>query len=136
MSSALAIVASGVETDATKALNMALGGDNRGLGGVQNFNGANFAAPVGVSATMIEAAFDDNPATLSALSVDGSSPRTPNGVAVTGETITDAGTMEQVGPDMYVVRMKSDGKLLQGAPGTPYTVHLTRDRLVALGVSP
>ena len=136
MSSALAIVASGVEVDAAKALNMALGGDNDGFGGVQIINGANFAAPVGVSADMITDAFDtdDHPTALAELSVDGSTPRTINGVVITGDAIADAGMMEQVGPDMYVVRMKSDGKLLQGKPGTPYTMHLTRERLTTLGV--
>jgi len=33
------------------------------------------------------------------------------------------------------VRMKSDGKILQGAPGSPYTLHITRERLLGLAVA-
>ena len=134
-SSALAIIASGVETDPEAAVNMALGGAD-GYGGIQVMNGKKFAAPVGVNNDMIDDAFDDTPGSITALSVDGSSPRTLNNVAVTGEKISDGGTMEKVGPDRYVVRMKADGKLLQGAPGTPYTLHITKERLLALGVKP
>jgi len=50
-------------------------------------------------------------------------------VPVSAETILSAGTLERVGPDMFHVRMKSDDRLLQGAPGTWFTLHITLERL-------
>ena len=139
-SAALAIIASGaagVETDARSAVNMALGGDNYGFGGLQTYNGKTFAAPVGVSADMIEDALDDIPGSITELSVDGSPPRVLHtNEVITGEMINNTGQLEKIGPDMYVVRRLSDGAVLQGAPGTPYTLHITRERLTALGVAP
>ena len=46
--------------------------------------------------------------------------------------IAELGKLERIGPDMYVVRMESDDKLLQGAPGTLYTLHITAARLKKL----
>jgi hypothetical protein len=133
-SAALALIAFGTESDPVRALNTVLGGTNDGYGGVQEFNHKTYVAPVGVKVEMMGHAFADHPTSITELSVDGFAPRTSSGEPITGETIDDAGVFEQVGPDMYVVRMTSDGLLLQGAPGTPYTVHITRERLLALGV--
>ena len=134
-SAALAIMASGATKNASSAMNMALGGDGN-YGGVQKFNGKSFAAPVGVDADMISNVFVNHPASIHQLSVDRSSPRTHTGAFVTGNEIDSNGTLESVGSDMYVVRMKSEGKLLQGAPDTPYTVHINKERLLELGVEP
>jgi hypothetical protein len=119
-----------VETrvDSLAAINAVLGGVE-GAGGIQSFNGTDFVAPVGVYGETIEDRFEDNPDSLTKLSVDGSYPRTADGVRVSAETILDAGALERVGPDMFQVRMLSDGLLLLGVPGMPYTLHITLERL-------
>ena len=129
-SSAMALIASGDTKDAQEAVNMVLGGSrDNDFGGVQEFNGRSFAAPVGVNGGMIEAAFKDHTESITRLSVGGSRPRTVSGEMVSAETIADSGTLERVGPDMFFVRMRSDNRLLQGAPGKAYTLHITEDRL-------
>jgi hypothetical protein len=132
-SSAMALIASGDTKDADEAVNMVLGGSrDNDFGGVQEFNGRSFAAPVGVNGGMIKDAFEDHTESITRLSVGGSPPRTTSGKMVSAETIADSGTLERVGPDMFVVRMRSDDRLLQGAPGTAYTLHITEDRLKEL----
>jgi len=135
-SAALALLAGGTVTDPIVALNKVLGGTDDGdYGGIQTHNDKSFVAPVGVSGKMMSDVFEVNAKSLIDLSVDGSLPRLPSGVLLSGETIHDDGTFEYVGPDLYVVRMESDGKLVQGAPGTPYTLHINSDRLQELGVT-
>ena len=84
---------------------------------------------------MIGDALKDYPDSITRLSVGGSPPRTISGNMVSAETIADSGTLERVGPDMFVVRMRSDNRLLQGAPGTAYTLHITEARLKELEVA-
>jgi hypothetical protein len=134
-SAALALIATRAATDAKTAVNMALGGDGV-LGGIQPFNGENFAAPVGVSGGMIEDAFEDNPKTLTALSVGGHPPVTVNNVPVSAAAIVEGGTLERIGPDMFAVRMQSDKKLLRGAPDKLYALHITQERMAILGILP
>ena len=134
-SAALAVIAAGATTNADDAVDMVLGG-RAGFGGIQTLNDRKFAAPVGVSGSMVEEVFDDNPKSITELSVDNSAPRTATGALVTSEMIAEGGRLERVGPDMYVVRMASDDKLLQGSIGTAYTLHITQDRLKKLGVEP
>ena len=133
-SAALSLIASGATRSPKDAINMVLGG-SEGLGGIQIFNGRSFAAPVGVRSGMIDEALDNYPDSLTRLSVDGSSPVTANGAAVSAKAIMNDGTLERVGPDMFHVRMESDKGYLQGAPGTLYTLHITEDKLKELGVT-
>ncbi len=136
MSAALAYIATDATTDISEALNAVLGGDDSG-GGIQEFNSKPFIAPVGVQADDIEDAFADNPASLVALSADGSPPRNRDNVIVSGDDISDAGALENIGPNLYNVRMNSDGLLLQGAPGENYVLHITPERLRrAVGARP
>ena len=98
------------------------------------WNNKSFVAPVGVTGDMMGDVFEDNPDSLTELSVDGFRPSTATGRVLNGEELHDAGTFEYIGPDLYVVRMESDKLLLQGAPGEPYTLHITSERLRALEI--
>jgi hypothetical protein len=133
-SAAMALLAEGTVKDAIVALNKVLGGTDDGLGGVQVWNNKSFVAPVGVTGDMMGDVFEDNPDSLTELSVDGFRPSTATGRVLNGEELHDAGTFEYIGPDLYVVRMESDKLLLQGAPGEPYTLHITSERLRALEI--
>jgi len=115
-------------TDIDEAVDKVLGKTARG-GGIQEFNGVAFIAPPDVDVGDIEDVIAKNSNSLFELSVRGATPRNDNGVEISREDILNDSSLEIVGPNLYVVRLKSDGKIVEGEPGKAFTLHITPERL-------
>ena len=129
---ALSLMASESFLTPNQAVSKALGSADDGTGGLQEFNGKPFIAPMGVTSEQIEDALMDNKNAITELAQSGSVPRTSTGRVISADEILSAGTLENVGPNMYVVRMKSDGKIVQGDSRSPYVLEITPERLSGL----